>query len=268
MDQDLVDIVGMSYYLGELDQQQSLPVIKQIIDNIGELYDKKVLIAETAFPQTYEWSDNTPNLYSDLNSGAWPTQTDFSKQYNWLLTLRETLKTSPYSIGFMYWEPFWVGSNSAETKDFTGSNWENMSFSSYVNGKPTRINIIDENSGLKAFNDPILNDYNIIDGSSKGGISKKSSGQSSKLSFEKSEQPDFKVYVTPKDDNIIVSLFPRAKYNIEVFDLQGKLIHSGFANNVHSHLVYLNKLGFGKQIILIKVTDENGHQQIKKLIVK
>lgn len=228
----------------------------------------KVLIAETAFPQTYEWSDNTPNLYSDLNSGAWPTQTDFSKQYNWLLTLRETLKTSPYSIGFMYWEPFWVGSNSAETKDFTGSNWENMSFSSYVNGKPTRINIIDENSGLKAFNDPILNDYNIIDGSSKGGISKKSSGESSKLVFENSEQPGFKIYVTPKDENIIVSLFPRAKYNIEVFDIQGKLIHSGFANNVHSHLVYLNKLGFGKQIILIKVTDENGLQQIKKLIVK
>ena len=268
VNQDLVDIVGMSYYMGELDQQQSLPVIKQIIDNIGELYDKKVLIVETAFPQTYDWSDNTPNLYSELNNGAWPTETDFSKQYNWLLTLRETLKTSPYSLGFMYWEPFWVGSNSVETKDFIGSNWENMSFCPYANGISTRENIVNVNGGLKVFNDPILNTNNDNKGGSfnRQGIDQKS--QSSKLNYEKSEQPDFKVYVTPKDENIIVSLFPRAKYNIEVFDLQGKLIHSGLVSNVHSHLVYLKKLGFGKQIILIKVTDENGHQQIKKLIVK
>ena len=268
VNQDLVDIIGMSYYLGEFEQNQSLPVIKQIIDNIGNLYDKKVLIVETAFPQTYDWSDNTPNLYSELSHGAWPVETDFNKQYNWLLTLRETLKTSPYSIGFMYWEPFWVGSDSVETKDFIGSDWENMSFCSYINGISTRENIVNINGGLKVFNDPILNlTSENNDGSFKRqGINQES--QSSKFSFEKSKQPDFKVYVTPKDENIIVSFFPAAKYNIEVYDLQGKLVHSGLVNNVHSHLVYLNKLGFGKQIILIKITSEDGNQQVKKIIVR
>jgi arabinogalactan endo-1,4-beta-galactosidase len=268
VNQDLVDIVGMSYYLGELDQQQSLPVVKQIIDNIGDMYDKKVLIVETAFPQTYDWSDNTPNLYSELNNGGWPHDTNYNKQYNWLLTLRETLKTSPYSIGFMYWEPFWVGSKSVETKDFIGSNWENMSFCSYANGVSIRDNIVNINGGLKAFNDPILNliSENKGDSFKRQGIDQEN--QSSKLSFEKSKQPDFKVYVTPKDENLIISLFPAAKYDIRVYDLQGKLIHSGLVNNVNSHLVYLNKLGFRKQIILIEITDENGNQQVKKLIVR
>lgn len=265
VNQDHVDIVGMSYYLGELDQQQSLPVIKQIIDNIGELYDKKVLIVETAFPQTYDWSDDTPNLYSELNNGAWPTETDFSKQYNWLLTLRETLKTSPYSLGFLYWEPFWVGSNSVETKDFIGSNWENMSFCNVVHGISSGNNIVNIDGGLKAFNDSSINSDSgdwIYDENDE------TSGSSKFLNKKFKNDNDFRVYITPKDENVIVSLFPAAKYNIEVYNLQGKLIYNNVANNVNSHLVILTKLGFDKKVILVRVTRNDGVKITKKVIVK
>lgn len=166
VNKEIVDIIGLSYYLGEPNQQQSIRTVKQIIENIGLLYNKDVLIVETAFPHTYGYSDKTTNLYDASSRGLWPESTGALKQLEWLITLKETLKTTSHGLGFVYWEPFWVGSKNVETKDFVGSNWENMSFFSFRNGVPTNGNKLDLNGGIKVFSSgtlKITHDFNLLD---------------------------------------------------------------------------------------------------------
>ena len=152
VERNKVDIIGMSYYKGEEAQQQSISTVKHIIENIGATYGKDVLIVETAFPRTYGYNDRTSNMYSDTHRGAWPEHTTSSlEQLTWLVTLREALRATPHSVGFIYWEPFWVGSNTARTKDFIGSNWENMSFFEFKNGVPTSVNKLDKHGGINVF---------------------------------------------------------------------------------------------------------------------
>lgn len=156
---DNVDIIGMSYYRGNGDQRQSLSRLKQIIESIKSKWNIETLIVETAFPRTYGSSDNTVNLFglpdgvNPPSTSAWPKETSDTIQLQWLTSLRETLKITNGAIGFLYWEPFWVGSNLANMKDGKGSNWENMTFFDFVNRKVPDTNEL-LNGGIDVFCDP------------------------------------------------------------------------------------------------------------------
>jgi len=163
VDRDKVDIFGLSYYWGENGQQQSFRELKQICERITENYQKKTIIAETAYPRTYSWSDAAANLFGQQNHGAWPDEVDDKKQKNWLITLRETLINTKGSIGFLVWEPFWVGSNHAKMKDFIGSNWENMTFFIFEEGRPTNKNFLHVDGGINVFFRGKNDDFNIIE---------------------------------------------------------------------------------------------------------
>ncbi|MEM0940646.1 MAG: glycosyl hydrolase 53 family protein [Bacteroidota bacterium] len=150
VDKDKVDIVGMTYFNGNKDQQQTFSQLSGIIERIKANHGKDVLIVETAFPRTWGYSDNMDNLFGIDTRGSWPETVSPTKQKEWLISLRLNLRNTYGSIGFVYWEPFWVGSDSIRTKDFVGSNWENMTFFGFADGIPTSQNPLDLDGGIIA----------------------------------------------------------------------------------------------------------------------
>jgi arabinogalactan endo-1,4-beta-galactosidase len=151
VNQENVDIIGASFYLGVDNQHQTLDTLSSIFQRIYDRWGKQTLICETSFPHSYRWSDNTSNLFGDENHGWWPDETNGSKQLDWMIQLRDKLKQTPGNIGFIYWEPFWVGSNTAKTKDHFGSGWENMTFFDYEWGVPSDENELMIDGGINAF---------------------------------------------------------------------------------------------------------------------
>ena len=261
VDREKIDLIGLSYYPGEIDQQQTIPNVKQIIENIGALYNKDVLLVEIAFPRSYGYSDNTTNLYSDLTRGAWPENTGSSEQLEWLVTLKETLITTQHSVGFIYWEPFWVGSNTAQTKDFVGSNWENLSFFNFQNGMATDANELDLNGGINVF--------------SSGTDSR---GQSYRLGniinppipaeLPNNPSPLFDVYPNPVSNKLTIVFPNHEKNRIELIDVQGRVLYSEMITNSNKHVVHTKKLQLKTGVLIIRVTSENGTSHIKKVILK
>lgn len=153
VDYELVDIIAASYYPGVKDQDIPILTVREILEEINHKWDKYTLIMETAFPFTYSYSDNTTNLFGQDNRGLYPEHPDAHNQRIWLEQLRTLLKTTKGNVGFLYWEPFWVGSNTAEMKDHYGSAWENMTFFDFEEGEPLNNNALNLNGGIMAFCD-------------------------------------------------------------------------------------------------------------------
>jgi arabinogalactan endo-1,4-beta-galactosidase len=68
--------------------------VKLIIDNLGETYNKKVIIAETSYPFTLVYNDFTNNVLG-LNSqiiSNYPASLNGQKDY--LIALKNSIKQS------------------------------------------------------------------------------------------------------------------------------------------------------------------------------
>jgi arabinogalactan endo-1,4-beta-galactosidase len=297
-----VDIIGLSYYNGEDGQQQTLPELKNIINHIGNTYEKEVLIVETAFPQTYEYSDKRVNAYSKdvKHRGSWPAEVSAKKQLEWLTNLKYTLLTTKHSIGFVYWEPFWIGSEIVSSKDATGSNWENMNFFKNVKGNPLKSNELDSAGGIMVFsaggnlNNPKLN---IIETTSFGGghvgppliyyVGRSSSGSRSnnsktvqstsnlriKPSLSAEELPNnldnqFEVFPNPTSDELVVSFTDGStKFTVLLLDLQGKVIYVKEVKNSSKHSMSTKNLQINAGIYILQVISEKG-TGTKKIILE
>jgi arabinogalactan endo-1,4-beta-galactosidase len=169
-----VDIMAMSYYPGEKFSEANLTQLQNEITTIHEAHGVQVLVVETAYPASTKNSDYVNNLMGhyceDIASSCngdpyavagdqpcaciqWPENPTPKVQKDWLLSLKETLVNTPGAAGFVYWEPFWVGSKSAKSKDFKGSNWENMSFFQYEEGQAVDVNPLELNGGIQVFCD-------------------------------------------------------------------------------------------------------------------
>ena len=117
------DLIGLSFYPkwhGTLDS------LKSNLADLTKRYDKDVIVVETAYPWSLNWTergglDNDNNIFgmeSDIHSGYPPTiegQTEFFK------ALIHIIRTVPggRGIGVYYWEPEWI------SVEGLGSHWEN-----------------------------------------------------------------------------------------------------------------------------------------------
>ena len=117
------DVIGISYY--PIWHGKSLSELEQNLSELKSLYNKEIMIAETAYPFTLGWNDWTNNivgLEEQLILPEFPPtpqgQKDFIEQL-------KIMMTSLYGgIGLCYWGAeliAWVGSESTE-----GSAWENQ----------------------------------------------------------------------------------------------------------------------------------------------
>lgn len=116
------DIAGVSYY--PLWHGKDLSSLQSSLDNIRRLQDKEVVIAETSYPFTLEWSDWTHNvvgLDEHLILPGFPATPQ--GQYDFLKRIKEISLLSK-ALGFCYWGAEWVAHDGAESTE--GSSWENQ----------------------------------------------------------------------------------------------------------------------------------------------
>jgi arabinogalactan endo-1,4-beta-galactosidase len=118
------DMIGLSYY--PLWHGKDLDALTQNIIRLSQVYDKDVFIAETSYPFTLGWNDNTNNIIG-LESQLLPAYAATPQgQKAFLASIRAISKKAPRYAGFCYWGAEWVSFKGSAATD--GSTWENQAF--------------------------------------------------------------------------------------------------------------------------------------------
>jgi len=118
------DVIGQSFYpwwhgtLGDLEAN---------LDTLAKRYGKDIVIAETAYPWTLGWYDDTHNIVGlpeHLHEG-YPASVEGQKAF--LLDLMEIVAGVPdcRGAGVFYWAPDWISAPGL------GSPWENVTLFSF-----------------------------------------------------------------------------------------------------------------------------------------
>ena len=111
------DILGISYY------PMWHGTFSDLIQNINELgneLQKSVLIAETAYPFTLQWNDNTNNIVGLDTQLLENYEATENGQFLFLHDLITLVGENNFGLGICYWAPDWIS-----TEQF-GSPWENQ----------------------------------------------------------------------------------------------------------------------------------------------
>lgn len=116
------DYIGLSYY--PIWHGKNLETLKTTITTLGQTYNKKVLIAETAYPFTLQWNDWTNNVVGTESQilSTYPATPEGQQQY--LTNLKNLVKSTPVGLGFCYWGGEWIAFRGNQST--TGSTWENQ----------------------------------------------------------------------------------------------------------------------------------------------
>jgi len=142
------DIIGLSYYPwwhGNLTQ------LKNTLDIVSNRYNKEIVIAETAYPWTLNWNDNTNNIIgtsSQLHSG-YPASVE--GQYSFLYDLIQIIKEVPNGkgIGLFYWAPEWISFPSL------GSSWENVTLFDFQANALNSMRVFNEATNVENEASPV-----------------------------------------------------------------------------------------------------------------
>jgi arabinogalactan endo-1,4-beta-galactosidase len=135
------DYIGLSYY--PIWHGKILADVKTTINTLSQVHNKKVLIAETAYPFTLDSNDSTGNILG-LESQlipAYPATPEGQKNY--LLALKSTIKETQNGIGFCYWEPSWVAFRGPQSQN--GSSWENQALWNFNNKVLPGMQVFNQN---------------------------------------------------------------------------------------------------------------------------
>ena len=124
------DIIGLSYY--PMMHGKSLSKVKDKMEYLSETHNKKVLIAETAYPFTLDWNDWTNNivgLEDQLISPQYPATMD--GQLNYMQAINTMCGEVNDCLGFCYWGGELISWKGKEARD--GSSWENQALFDFNN---------------------------------------------------------------------------------------------------------------------------------------
>lgn len=123
------DYIGLSYY--PIWHGKSLTTLQNTMNTLGQLYNKKVLIAETAYPFSFGYNDYTNNIVGLQSQiiDAFPASTQGQKDY--LTALKNTVKQASNGYGFCYWGTEWVAFRGPTATN--GSTWENQALWDFNN---------------------------------------------------------------------------------------------------------------------------------------
>lgn len=123
------DYIGLSYY--PVWHGKNLSDLQSTIQSLGQTHNKKVLIAETAYPFTLGWEDWTNNIVGLENQliPAYPATPEGQK--NFLQAIKNLVQQSEYGLGFAYWGSEWIAFRGNESTN--GSSWENQALWDFNN---------------------------------------------------------------------------------------------------------------------------------------
>lgn len=135
------DYIGLSYY--PIWHGTDLVALQNTMNSLGDLYDKKVLIAETAYPFTFGYNDFTNNIIGLQNQilPAFPASETGQKAF--LSTIKDTVKQSSHGIGFCYWGSEWVAFRGPTATN--GSSWENQALWDFNNNSLPVLEVFNAN---------------------------------------------------------------------------------------------------------------------------
>ena len=115
------DVFAASYYPY---WHGSLNGFETSLQNIIDKYEKKVLIAEFAYPYNFTNQDKKSNNISFDSSLDFPYKVSKSGQAECILDICKTATAlGDDCLGLFYWEPAWI---SCPNSDYEGSPWENQ----------------------------------------------------------------------------------------------------------------------------------------------
>ncbi len=124
------DVIGISYY--PIWHGKSLLQLEQNLSELKSLYNKEIMIAETAYPFTLGWNDWTNNIVGLENQLILPEfpatpqgQKDFVEQLKTMMTNLDS------GIGLSYWGAELIAWNGEESTE--GSPWENQALFDFNN---------------------------------------------------------------------------------------------------------------------------------------
>lgn len=123
------DIIGISYY--PIWHGKDLNVLQQNFSSISNLFNKPILVAETAYPFTLDWNDATNNIIGLSNQILPNFSATKQGQKDYLNRMKIIMKEVPKGIGFCYWGAEWTSYKGANATD--GSSWENQAFWDFNN---------------------------------------------------------------------------------------------------------------------------------------
>ncbi|MBF4472961.1 arabinogalactan endo-beta-1,4-galactanase [Flavobacterium sp. HJJ] len=123
------DYIGLSYY--PIWHGKDLTAVKSTIDALGTKFGKKVLIAETAYPFTLSWNDATNNIVGQNDQLVSGYDATPEGQKNYMLAIKDLVKTSKSGIGFAYWGGEWIAFKGSAAVN--GSTFENQAFYDFTN---------------------------------------------------------------------------------------------------------------------------------------
>lgn len=124
------DIIGLSFY--PMWHGKSLVDLQNNMQSLSDIHNKKIVIAETAYPFTLDWNDWTNNivgLQEQLILPEYPATIEGQRKFiNQIKTITKELEKG---VGFCYWGGeliAWKGTQSLEA-----STWENQALFDFDN---------------------------------------------------------------------------------------------------------------------------------------
>jgi len=124
------DIIGLSYY--PIWHGKSFNKLKTKIQYLSNQYNKKILIAETAYPFTLEWNDWTNNivgLEDQLILPEYPATVEGQRKF--VKKIKTIMGEIENGIGFCYWGAELIAWKGNQATD--GSPWENQALFDFDN---------------------------------------------------------------------------------------------------------------------------------------
>ncbi len=107
-----------------------------VLTNIARTYNKKVMVAETAYPYTFDDADGSMNSiydssamrYSNYSVSVSGQAQALHDVFNGIAQVNASLPG--YGLGAFYWEPSWIGTDSFAWGTF-GTGWASSSSGNY-----------------------------------------------------------------------------------------------------------------------------------------
>jgi arabinogalactan endo-1,4-beta-galactosidase len=124
------DIIGLSFY--PIWHGKSLMELEQTMIDLSIEFSKPVVIAETAYPFTLDWNDQTHNivgLQSQLILPDYPASPEGQKLF--IRDLRNMVNSNESMLGFCYWGAELVAWKGFDSLD--ASPWENQALFDFNN---------------------------------------------------------------------------------------------------------------------------------------
>ena len=124
------DIIGISFY--PIWHGKSISELEQNLIQLRTLYDKEIMIAETAYPFTLGWNDWTNNIVGLENQLILPEFPATPQgQKNFVQQIKIMMTNLNGGIGLSYWGAELIAWNGPESSE--GSPWENQALFDFNN---------------------------------------------------------------------------------------------------------------------------------------